>query len=295
MNALPPKQSSPLTVWLMLVPLVVLGIVAVIVINKSQEDVHVSDEKLSAFNVSEVPKEKRRRVGYQSSFEREAAKRRYGAGPGLAGFVPEKDEMFRTKARGKKRGPTAKQLAHERRMIKKYGAMWHAQEKRVNAIGRKYGKKYPIVHKVDMYFARLPRLRALSRRYKKDGNTYQFYRDAIALPEVREGVRKFVTNPQVLKVAVLVIAEVLAKPPPKALFNEAMRTMTEDQVIRDFMSDEIWPPVMQRLPQTMMDTRLSPELAQNMSQMAQGLVSPGVKLPEMDMNKYQRDFQSSRR
>ncbi len=293
MSSPPPKVGSSLTGWLMLVPLAVLSVVAVVVINKGKEDVHVSDEKLSAFNLSEVPKADKRRVGYQSSFEREAVKRKYVAGPGLAGFVPEKGKMFRKNVKTEQ-GPTAKQLAHERLMIKKYGRRWRSEEKRVNRIGRKYGKTYPIVHKVDMHFAKMARLQALRRKYHKDGNMYRFYRDAIALPEVRKGVRKFVTNPQVLKVAVLVIAEALAAPPPKVLFNEAMRIMTEDKVVKDFMGDEIWPPVMQRLPQTMMDTQLPPELAQNMSRMAQGLAAPGVKLPEMDASKYKRDFQSKR-
>ncbi len=295
MSSPPPKQGSSLTVWLMLVPLAVLSIVAVVVINKSKEDVHVSDEKLSAFNLAEAPKADARRTGYQSSFEREAVKRKYVAGPGLAGFVPEKDKMFRESSQGKrKKGPSAKQLARERAMIKKYGKLWHAQERKVNAIGRKYGKKYPIVHVVDKYFAGIPALQNLAKRYHKDRNTYQFYRDAIAIPEVRKGVRKFATNPQVLKVAVLMIAEALSDPPPKALFNEAMRTVTEDKVISEFMSDEVWPPVMQRLPQTMANTRLSSEMAQSMTNMAQGLAAPGVKLPKMDMEKYQRDFQSKR-
>ena len=72
---------------------------------------------------------------------------------------------------------------------------------------------------VDDYFLGLPRYKALYQRYHKDRNLFSFFRDAVALPEVRTGVKKYMLNGEAMKVGVMMLAEGLTQPVPQPVMQ----------------------------------------------------------------------------
>ena len=96
---------------------------------------------------------------------------------------------------------------------------------RVAAIGMKYYKNDPVVREMDRKFASLGRYMALKQRYEKDHNAYQWARDTMALPEVRELINQSMADPRVWRAALGMMTEVLKEPPPQDIHQEATRFM----------------------------------------------------------------------
>lgn len=235
----PPAPPSGFKWWLALFPIVILSLLMWWMLGREPrqaEPVEVADA--GSFNVDEVPKdeppaEPEPPARYVSQAEREAKEREASSGPGLSGFVTEKDNIFYKDPKLKEDESKEK----EREFLAKYGRLIKNEEDRLSVITRRYRKKYPVVREVDMAFGRLPRYMALRDEYIKNRNIYDFVRGSIALPEVRKTVYKYATNGEVWKATMGMMLEGLRQKPPKPVYDEAKRFLTEDKKVATFVTD----------------------------------------------------------
>jgi hypothetical protein len=223
----------------------------------------------SAFNLDEVPQdEANSAVTYETRFEREAKQRLDRQGPGLAGFVPETGRGFKESSASKKprkgakasaQSVSAKQRAREKKVWSKYKEMYYGWAGKVMSIGRKYRKKSKIVKEIDRYFGGMPRFMALKKKHEAgEIDAYTYWRGVTSLPEFRNGVKKYAGSKDAIKAGVQMTGEILASKPPKALYRETFRAITEDDQIAGFMSENFWPQVTPKLPMVMMNTEMPP-------------------------------------
>ena len=172
---------------------------------------------------------------FVTKFEREAQERlkQSDGGSGLAGLVPEDKAMYG----GEPKSADAAQRETELAFMRKYDPIIQGELKRLRGIGQKYYREYPIVKEVDRAFAKLPHYMALKRQYAKDRDFYKWSRATFNLPEFRQMVRKYSTNPEVWKVGVMASLEALKHPPPKPVYNEILRVMTSDKDVKGPVGD----------------------------------------------------------
>ncbi|MBI3296789.1 MAG: hypothetical protein HYZ75_01400 [Elusimicrobia bacterium] len=234
----PPPQEPGFRWWLALIPIVLLSLLMYWLVGgrPGQPETVARTDEDKAFNVDEVPPEDAPAEPYVSNAEREAAARMDGSagGPGLSGFIPEKDKIFH-----KENTAAAKDDSREKEaaFIKRYDPLIRREQRRLNQITARYRKKEAVVRQVDMAFGALPRYMALRQQYYKDRNPYAFVRGAITLPEVRKTVFKYATSPEVWRVTVGMMVEGLRQKPPPEVYNETKRFMTEDKTVSGFVTD----------------------------------------------------------
>lgn len=234
----PPPVESGFRWWLALIPIVLLTLFLYRMVGRNAAAPDTEAEEAQAFNVDEVPETPKGRAAapepYVSQAEKDAQSRLgSAAGPGLSGFVPERDQIFFKDPKNKEDEANAKELA----FVKKFDPLIRAEQERLNLITRRYRKKEAVVREVDMAFGKLPRYMDLRAQYGKDRNPYAFVRGAVALPEVRKAVYKFATSADVWRVSVGMMLEGLRQKPPKPVYDETKRFMTEDTKVAGFVTD----------------------------------------------------------
>lgn len=235
----PPPQSSGFKWVLALIPLIAIGLFLYMMVGRKSAvtDGAVSVEDQS-FNVDEVPvdpvsKDTAVTANYVSHDEAEAKARERASGPGLSGFITEKDGMFYKDPKAVEDETRQK----EKDFIAKHDGSIRATQEKLNVITRKYFKKEAIVRQVDADFAKLPRYMALKAQYGKDRDAYAFVRGAVGLAEVRKTVYKYATNIDVWRVTIGMMTEGLKQKPPPPVYNEIKRVMTDDTKIAGFVTD----------------------------------------------------------
>ncbi|HBL17952.1 MAG: hypothetical protein A2X36_06545 [Elusimicrobia bacterium GWA2_69_24] len=229
------RQSS--SAWLFaLLPLAILGgFIFVYIQRQGEEPLPAKTPEVSEFNLPEAPEVKpddplTRELApvVPSGPTPEAAPPK---GPGLSGFVAETDGMF---SRDPKAIAEAKREG-EKEFIKKYDPAIRKEQERLSRIGAKYYKKYAVVREVDAAFGSLPRYMALKQQYNKDRDAYEWARKTVALPEVRDMIRKYALKPDVWKAAVEMSLEGVKQTPPKPVYDEMVRFLTSDKSVGDFI------------------------------------------------------------
>lgn len=156
-------------------------------------------------------------------------------GPGLRGFMIEKDRMFKGDAKGRKRDEWEQMRAREKAYIKKHDGALREEQARLALIAARYYAKYPIVREVDRAFAKNSKYMAIAAKYGQDRDPYEFARAAVSEPSVRATIRKYSTNPEVWKVTLAMAQEALKDPPPKAVYKEMVRFLTKDKKVSGFL------------------------------------------------------------
>ena len=133
-----------------------------------------------------------------------------------------------------------------------FNRMIEAEIQRLTLITRRYYKEEPKVREVDRAFGALPRYMAVRQRYLEQRDAYAFAHDAVALPEVRQAIKKYATDPAVWRVTLSMMREALKEKPPKPLYDEMKRFFTQDKQTVQFaaeLSAEVMPKVGTLLPQ----------------------------------------------
>lgn len=237
----PPQAPAPsgFKWWLALFPILALTLFMWWMLGRRQAQEQAAEvTEAEAFNVAEVPEDDQAPPPaaperYVSQAEREAQSRLASAGPGLSGFVPEKDQIFYKDPKQQEDDSRTR----EREMVKKYDHIVRSEQDRLKKITSRYRKKEAIVREVDSAFGRLPRYMALKAQYEKDRNPYDFVRGAVSLPEVRKTVYKYATNGDVWRVTMGMMLEGLRQKPPKPVYDEIKRFLTEDKKVAGFVTD----------------------------------------------------------
>lgn len=126
----------------------------------------------------------------------------------------------------------------EREFLKRYGRALRDYQQRLTRITDRYYEQSAAVREVDREFGKLDRYMSVKRRYERDGDAFQFAREAISLPEVRGLIKKYVSNAEVWKAAIAMASEALKDaPPPTPILNEMKRFMAGDQTMSSFVED----------------------------------------------------------
>jgi hypothetical protein len=234
----PPPPSSGFNWVLALIPLVAIGLFLYWMVGRKTAVVEETETaEANSFNVDEVPAEPEAApapvtANYVSPDEA-AARARERAGPGLSGFVAEKDGMFYKDPKAKE--DEARQ--REKDFIAKHDGTIRATQQKLNAITRRYYKKEKVVREVDAAFGKLPRYMALKAQYDKDRDAYAFVRGAVGLKEVRQTVYKYATNVDAWRVTLGMMTEGLKQKPPPPVYNEMKRFMADDTKVAGFVTD----------------------------------------------------------
>ncbi|TBR22935.1 hypothetical protein EPO15_06935 [bacterium] len=235
-----PLPPAPGFNWgLALIPLIAIGLFLYwLVGRKTQVTEDTESAEAQSFNVAEVPHDPEPApsgvpANYVSPAEAETKARERAPGPGLSGFVTEKDGMFYKDPKAKE----DEERQREKDFIAKHDASIRATQEKLSVITRKYYKKEPIVREVDAAFGKLGRYMALKAQYDKDRDAYAFVRGAVGLPEVRKTVYKYATNVDVWRATIGMMTEGLKQKPPPAVYNEIKRVMSDDTKIAGFVTD----------------------------------------------------------
>ena len=235
----PPQQSSGFKWVLAFIPLVAIGLFLFMMVGRKSAVVEETESvEAQSFNVDEVPEEpapppSAAGAAYVSPAESETRARERAGGPGLSGFVAEKDGMFYKDPKQKE----DEERQREKDFIAKHDASIRASQEKLNVITRRYYKKEKVVREVDKAFGKRPRYMALREQYYKDRDAYAFVRGAVGLKEVRQTVYKYATNVDVWRVTLGMMSEGLKQKPPPPGNNEIKRVMTDDTKIASFVTD----------------------------------------------------------
>lgn len=134
--------------------------------------------------------------------------------------------------------PAPEQRKKELEFLQRYGGVLAQYHGRLARITDKFYKKDPVVRDVDRAFSNMPRYMAIKARYEKDGDPFQFARDVIALPEVRDEIAKRMTDVNVWKAAISMMTETLrTQPAPQPVYDAAKNFMLFDPSMSKYISD----------------------------------------------------------
>lgn len=127
--------------------------------------------------------------------------------------------------------------AREKAFLAQHDGEIRKCQDRLREIGMRYHAKSALVRQIDAEFAGMDRYMALKKRYEADRDAYAWARDAIALPEVRQTIRKYVTKPEAWSVFSDIMIEALKEPPPKAVYDEMRNFVKQDPSVTDYASE----------------------------------------------------------
>lgn len=235
----PPPQPAGFNWVLALIPLVAIGLFLYWMVGRKTAVVDETESvEAQSFNVDEVPAEPEPQfaalpTGAGAGPSGGPSASAQPKGPGLSGFVPEKDGMFYKDPAAQKEEARAREKA----FIAKYDKDIRATQEKLGVITKRYYKNEKIVREVDAAFGKLPRYMALKRQYEQDRDAYAFVRGAVGLKEVRQTVYKYATNVDVWRVTLGMMTEGLKQKPPPPVYNEIKRFMTDDTKVAGFVTD----------------------------------------------------------
>ena len=128
----------------------------------------------------------------------------------------------------------------EKEFLRVHGAEIRAYHAKMGRIARLYYARHRVVRDVDRAFGRLPRYMAVKHAYQRDDNPFKFARDAIALPEVRGEIKRWLGNPQAWLAALGMINQTLRDPPPQDVYRAAQEFMDAPDMadyLKEFTAD----------------------------------------------------------
>ena len=136
--------------------------------------------------------------------------------------------------------PLSARGAREKQFVDNYGKALRQYQGRLTRIADSAYRKYPVVREVDHDFGQLDRYMAVKRRFEQDNNPFNFARDAIALPEVRKTISKYLADPRAYTAAMSMMTQtVKEEPPPKEVYGAAKDFMVNDPSMTHYMDDFI--------------------------------------------------------
>lgn len=127
------------------------------------------------------------------------------------------------------------EVEREKEFLRTYDGAIRNYQAKLGTITQRYYKTQPIVREVDAEFGKLARYMDVLGRYQKDRDAYQFAHDAIALPEVRGLISKYLSKPAAWKAALGMISEAIRQPPPKPIADEMKRFFTRDKAMSSYV------------------------------------------------------------
>ncbi|MBI5208714.1 MAG: hypothetical protein HY927_01925 [Elusimicrobia bacterium] len=127
--------------------------------------------------------------------------------------------------------------AREKAFLAQHDGEIRQCQDRLRELGMRYHAKSALVRQIDAEFAGMDRYMALKKRYEADRDAYAWARDTIALPEVRQTIRKYVTKPEAWSVFSDIMIEALKEPPPKAVYDEMRNFVKRDPSVTDYASE----------------------------------------------------------
>lgn len=121
-------------------------------------------------------------------------------------------------------------------------------------------KNDPKVREINEAFNRknMPRFMELYDKYHRS-DPFELWRRAFLLPEFRQGVRKYVTDPKAVLAGVRIIADVASKAPPAPAVREVLFFAATDEHANSFLRENFWPKVLPALPGAMQQAEVPAE------------------------------------
>ena len=156
-------------------------------------------------------------------------------GGGLFDAAPSAGQQERPEASSSNEGgPGAsggdKGNSNEREFLRTHGAEFRAYHLNLGRITRPYYLRHPVVRQVSRAFGRLPRYMEVKDQFERDGDPFKFARDAIALPEVRAEISRWLSDPRAWMASLGMIHDTMKDPPPKDIYNAALKFMGTPEV-----------------------------------------------------------------
>lgn len=282
-------SSNRFNWWFLVGPVLGMGLLIWFFMGRSPAPVENPGD--GDFNVEAVPDKDEPQTGdtaYVSEFEKQRDAWKKDGGPGLTGFTPEAELKYEPGAKtaakpGEKKGPSLDELAHQKAFLSKNMGIIERERVKFAMLCKRYYKEQPIVREVNKYFGRqnMPRFMAVYDQALKDKNLYKYGRDALALPEVRTGIKKYLTNPDSLKVGLMMLADVMSTKPSKSLTDETFRFMAADEQVSAYMAKEFWPTVIPRLPSALIGAPIPDSAKGSIADLANSLSGAQVGAPNI--------------
>ncbi|MFA5137728.1 MAG: hypothetical protein WC728_00745 [Elusimicrobiota bacterium] len=168
----------------------------------------------------------------------------------IEGGLPlDKDASTRAQARPEQPRVDAERRSRELRFLAEH------RKEMDQAVSEFYGaaklrfKNDPKIREINAAFNRknMPRFMELHDKYHKN-DPFELWRKAFLLPEFRQGVRKYVTDPAAIKAGVRILADFASKAPPTPAVREGLFFAATDERANDFLRENFWPKVLPQLP-----------------------------------------------
>lgn len=246
-------EKGKYKIWLYITPVIILLTWPVVrwVMRANSNDMRLSKDAYSAFNSQEGELQRENEAGkpapelnerglsiryktreQEEREEQEAAEARAAR---AAAARQQADARAAYKTGETQAEVSDAQRAHEKEFLRQHDAKIRKYQAYLDALGRKY--KNAEVAKMDAEFAGMDRFMALKAQYAKDRDAFKWARGVVALPEVRDAVLRYSSNPGVLGALVGAALEALRNPPPAAVYQEMLGFFSSDSQMVPYMHD----------------------------------------------------------
>lgn len=231
-----PSRRSGLLFWLCFLPIFALTLLIFWKFSRPKEEEPVLTQ--GGFDIPEAPKtEDLRRSG---SFRGPQVSNAPAMTPIARGYLGSA-----SRPQGSPQEEAARQK--EDAFLSKYGGIVHGVDMKIQGSIRKYSKKYPVINRFSNDYNQMTRLRGVYKQYAKDGDFYQYVRSASALPETKQLITKYASNPDAWKAGFAVTLDVLKNPPPPAVYTELLKTLMADRIASK-NTTELMSPIINNFP-----------------------------------------------
>jgi len=151
-------------------------------------------------------------------------------------FVTNKEGFPQLAGNGPAGTVSASQRALEKQFLLRNGGMLKQCQAGINAAILRRWKTNPVLREMDEDLTHLDKFMAVKRRYRVDGDIYQWARDTAALPELRATIRKYMAKPEAWSVGIDLTLDII-KAAPALVYKEFIRMLVSDPPLRDFTNN----------------------------------------------------------
>lgn len=131
----------------------------------------------------------------------------------------------------------ASSTLQEQAFLRANGQKLQAYHQKLKTIGEQGYKKYPVARQVDEAFARMPRYMQVRDEFIRTKDPFRFARESLALPEVRNEIKRRMAQPEAWAAALGMISEALKNPPPPEIYKAAQGFLSGDAAITGYMGE----------------------------------------------------------
>lgn len=134
-------------------------------------------------------------------------------------------------------GPMTPERMQEKQFLSQHNTELVRYESKLNRITTRYYRQDPVVREVDRAFGAMPRYMEVKRRHERDGDVFQFVRESLSLPEVRQEIKNRMQDPRVWRASLGMIFDTMKEsPPPPTIYGAAKDFMQKDAQAADYMN-----------------------------------------------------------